>query len=228
MACAAGGFPVQLCRAAQRVQGRLEHLSGRSLAIPVLGRAGLLIGAFESPSSRDDIQEVISVQFSFRKVFLSSLVAAAFAVPAMAEIKIGVIDYVRLRQESPQAKAVEDALRAEFGPRYQQLVAQETSLKARGEKLQKDVATMTADQRAKAEKELRDGARELERKKAELQDDSNAKSNEEFKKLDRALIGEVREYAKAQAFDVVIAEGVIYNTPTVDITAAVLTGLQGG
>jgi outer membrane protein len=167
------------------------------------------------------------VQFSFRKLLLSSVVAATCAMPAMAaELKIGVIDYARLLDESPQAKAVSEALRAEFGPRYQQLVAQETSLKAKGEKLQKDVATMTPDQRTKAEKELRDSARELERKKQEWQDDSNAKRNDEMNKLQRSLIGEVRDYAKAQSFDIVIAEGVIYATPTVDITAQVLQALQ--
>jgi outer membrane protein len=169
----------------------------------------------------------MSVQFSFRKLLLSSVVAATCAMPAMAaELKIGVIDYARLLDESPQAKAVSEALRAEFGPRYQQLVAQETSLKAKGEKLQKDVATMTPDQRTKAEKELRDSARELERKKQEWQDDSNAKRNDEMNKLQRSLIGEVRDYAKAQSFDIVIAEGVIYATPTVDITAQVLQALQ--
>ena len=45
-------------------------------------------------------------------------------------------------------------------------------------------------------------------------------------KLQRLLFGEVREYAKAQNFDIVIAEGVLYATPTVDITAAVLALLQ--
>jgi outer membrane protein len=166
------------------------------------------------------------VQGSFRKILLGSIAATTFAVPAMAEIKVGVIDYARLLEESPQAKVVQDALRSEFGPRYQQLLATEQSLKARGEKLQKDVATMTPDQRTKAEKELRDGARELERKKAEWQDDSNARRNDEMNKLQRSLVGEVREYAKAQNFDIVIAEGVIYATPTVDITAAVLQALQ--
>jgi outer membrane protein len=166
------------------------------------------------------------VQVSFRKVFLGAFVAATFALPAAAEIKVGVIDYARLLEDSPQAKVVQDALRTEFGPRFQQLQAQEASLKTRADKLQKDVATMTPEQRTKAEKELRDGARELERKKQEWQDDSNAKRNDEMNKLQRSLIGEVRDYAKAQSFDIVIAEGVIYATPTVDITAAVLQALQ--
>jgi len=96
------------------------------------------------------------VQVSFRNLILGSLVAVAFATPALAEIKVGVINYARLFEESPQAKVVRESLQGEFGPRLQQLVTQENALKARGEKLQKDVATMTPDQRSKAEKELRD------------------------------------------------------------------------
>jgi outer membrane protein len=109
------------------------------------------------------------VQFSLRKVLLGSLVAALFTVPAMAEIKIGVVDYARLFEDSPQAKVVRDSLQAEFGPRLQQLVTQDNALKARSAKLQKDVATMTPEQRSKAEKELRDAALEVERRKGELQ-----------------------------------------------------------
>lgn len=166
------------------------------------------------------------MQVSFRKILLISLAAATLAAPAVAQVKVGVIDYAKLLEESPQAKVVQETLRSEFGPRYQQLIAQEQSLKTRNEKFAKDVATMTPDQKAKAEKELRDGLRELERKKQEWQDDSNAKRNDEMNKLQRALIGEVRDYAKAQNFDVVIAEGVIYATPAVDITTQVLQALQ--
>jgi outer membrane protein len=61
---------------------------------------------------------------------------------------------------------------------------------------------------------------------SEWQDDSNTKRNDEMNKLQRSLVGEVRDYAKAQNFDIVIAEGVIYATPTVDITPAVLQALQ--
>ncbi len=166
------------------------------------------------------------MQVSFRKVVLGSLAAMALAVPSFAEIKVGVIDYGRLLNESPQAKALTEALDAEFNPRYQQLVTQDKALKAKAEKLQKDLATMTADQRSKAEKEIRDSARELERKGKELKDDSEAKRNEEIVKLQRMLGNEVREYAKAQNFDIVLMDGVIYATPAVTITDAVLAVLQ--
>jgi len=45
-------------------------------------------------------------------------------------------------------------------------------------------------------------------------------------KLQRLLFGEVSDYAKAQGYDVVIAEGVLYATPAIDITTAVLNVLK--
>jgi outer membrane protein len=168
----------------------------------------------------------MSVQVSLRKILLGTLVSAALSASAMAEVKIGVVDYARLLELSPQAKALQDSLKNEFGPRYQQLLAQDQQLKQRADKLQKDGATMSQEQRDKEEKSIRDAARDLERRKSEWQDDSNTKRNDEMNKLQRSLVGEVRDYAKAQNFDIVIAEGVIYATPTVDITPAILQALQ--
>src|ERR1700761_8806555 len=93
------------------------------------------------------------------------LVAAGTLVasPAWAELKIGVVDYGRLVEESPQAKTALDAIRSEFTPRQRDLQNQQASLKTKEEKLQKDGATMTEDQRQRSEKELRDSYRELTR-----------------------------------------------------------------
>jgi outer membrane protein len=155
-------------------------------------------------------------------------IAGTFAVmPAWAaELKIGVVDYGKLMEESPQAKTVVDAIRTEFTPRQRDLQTQQQALKAKEDKLQKDGATMSEDQRQRADKDLRDGYRELQRKQQEVQDDFNARRNEEMSRLQRALIEEVRTYAKAQNFDLVIADGVIYTTPSLDITPAILTALQ--
>ena len=50
------------------------------------------------------------MQVSFRKILVGIVFAASLAAPAMAEIKIGVVDYGRLFEESPQAKALKEAL----------------------------------------------------------------------------------------------------------------------
>ena len=154
------------------------------------------------------------------------LVGTLVASPAWAELKIGVVDYGRLVEESPQAKVALEAIRTEFTPRQRDLQNQQASLKTKEDRLQKDGATMSQDQRTNSEKDLRDSYRELQRKQSEVQDDFNARRNEEMSRLQKILIEQVRIYAKAQNFDLVIADGVIYTTPTIDITPAILAQLQ--
>jgi outer membrane protein len=170
------------------------------------------------------------VKLSIEKSVLGLLAAVLLSLPSAPafaqQVKVGVVSYARLLEESPQAKSVSQALNAEFGPRLQQLQQQQASLKAREEKLTKDGATMTPEQRSRAEKELRDGVREFALKKQEADDDANERRKQEYDKLQRAIVEEVRTFAKAQNFDIVIAEGVIYATPAVDITGQVLASLQ--
>jgi outer membrane protein len=154
-------------------------------------------------------------------------VGALATLPAWAEPKIGIVDFQRLAEESPQGKAVSESMRAEFAPRQRTLEAQNQSVKAKQEKLTKDGATMSEDQRARAEKDLRDSARDYERARAEAQDDFNARRSEEMSRLQRTLIEEVRTYAKSQSYDMVLAgDIVLYQTPTYDITPQVLAALQ--
>ncbi|HXZ60694.1 MAG TPA: OmpH family outer membrane protein [Steroidobacteraceae bacterium] len=148
-------------------------------------------------------------------------------LPAWADPKVGVVDPQRLMLESPQGKAMQESMRAEFAPRERTLQAQAQGIKAKQDKLQKDGATMTDEQRVRAEKELRDNERDFERARGEYQDDITARRNEELSRLQRTLGEEVRNYAKAQNFDVVLSgEAVVYATPAYDITPAVLTALQ--
>jgi len=166
---------------------------------------------------------------SFRRsvVVLSAVMArAAAAAPAWADLKIGVVNYAKLMQESPQAKAAQDALRGEFAGKQKDLQTQQQTLKSKEDSLQRDSATMTADQRTAAERELRDGNRELQLKVQQYQDDFNARQNEELSKLQKTLVEEVQTYAQGQKFDLVLADGVIFAAPVLDITPQVLTALQ--
>ena len=154
------------------------------------------------------------------------LVGASAVLPAQAEIKIGVVNASRLLQESPQAKAVQESLRNEFAPKQRELAAQQAALKAKQEKYEKDAPTMSADQRAKAEKELRDGNREYTQKVTDFQEDANTRQNEELSRLQSTIVAEVQSYAQAQKYDLVLTEGVVYANNALDITAQILAGLQ--
>src|SRR6202167_3901336 len=160
-------------------------------------------------------------------VGISGVVAlAAAATPAGADLKIGVVNYAKLMQESPQAKAAQDALRAEFAGKQKDLQTQQQSLKTKEDSLQRDSATMSSDQRTTAERDLRDANRELQLKVQQYQDDFTARQNEELSKLQKTLVEEVQNFAQGQKFDLVLADGVIFASPVLDITPQVLSGLQ--
>ena len=161
------------------------------------------------------------------QVGIAGVVLSALAmVPAHAEIRIGVVNYSRLMQESPQYKAVQESLRGEFAGKQRDLTAQQTALKAKQDRLEKDGATMTAEQRNKAEKELRDGNRDYSQKVADFQEEATARQNEELSRLESSLVAEVQSFALSQKYDLVLAQGVIYNASALDITASVLASLQ--
>jgi len=151
-----------------------------------------------------------------------SLCGVLAAGPASAEIKIGVVSFQKLLEEAPQTKTAMQALEGEFAPRRRELLTMQNDLKARDEKLQKEGAVMAEADRAKTEKALRDEQREFSRKAGEFQDDASARRNEELGKVQRYLAQEVQGYASAQGFDLVLADGVLYNKPAFDITANIL------
>ncbi len=162
------------------------------------------------------------------KSVLCGAVAALMlaAVPAWADLKIGFVNYNELLQESPQAKQIAAQLRAEFQPRERELTQLQQSLKARADQFQRDAATMTDEQREKTQSDLQESDRDLQRRQSDLQDDLNTRRQEALSSLQRVLVEQVRTYAKAQNFDLVLADGVIYATGTIDITPAILARLE--
>ncbi len=156
-------------------------------------------------------------------LFLATLLASG---AASAELKIGVVDFTRLQGDAPQARASLDALRTEFTPKQKEIETRGAAQKARVDRFQKDQATMSPDQRSKLEKEIRDEERELARRQSEFTDDFNARRNEELARLNRILIDEVRNFARAQNYDLVLSgDSLAYATAAVDITSAVLGAL---
>jgi outer membrane protein len=159
--------------------------------------------------------------------FLAAVALLGGAAPAAhAQLKIGVVSVPQLIEESPQAKGAMQALQDEFMPRRREIENQQKELKTREDKLTRDSAVMSEAERSKAERELRDGQRELQRRQNEYVEDLNVRRNEELGKLQRTLLQEVQTYAKAQGFDLVVGDGVLYAKDNINITPAVLSNLQ--
>ena len=145
---------------------------------------------------------------------------------AHAETKIAVVNWQQLLEEAPQAKSAMAALQDEFQPRQKEIVQQQKDLKAKEDKLQRDGAVMAENERRNAEKDLREGQREMARKQNEWVEDLNLRRNEEIGKVQRSLQQEVQAFAKTSGFDLIIGDGVLYRNESLDITAQVLAALQ--
>jgi outer membrane protein len=156
---------------------------------------------------------------------IGAALVVAPAVQAQA-LKIGFVNFGRLLEESPQAKAAVQTLENEFMPRQREVAAQRKSLDEKREKLNKEAAVMSEADRVRTEREVRDLEINVTRRFNELQEDLNIRRNEELGRIQRTLIQEVQAYARTNGYQLVVSEGVIFAAEGVDITPQVVAAIK--
>ncbi len=166
------------------------------------------------------------IRHSIPRALLCGLALVAAPLAAHAEIKIGYVNTGKLLEESPQARAAQQALEGEFLPRQRELAGQQKSLQEKSDKLKREAAVMSESDRTKAEREVREGELSLQRRFNELQEDANLRRNEEFGKVQRALLQEVQAYARANGFQLILSDGVLFAADTVDVTPQVIVAIK--
>jgi outer membrane protein len=157
---------------------------------------------------------------------IACLALAATATAEAQALKIGFVNFGRLLEESPQAKAAQQALEGEFLPRQRDVAAQQKSLQEKREKLQKEAAVMSEADRVRTEREVRDLELNVNRRFNELQEDLNLRRNEEVGKMQRALLQEVQAYARANGYQLIVSEGVLFAADGVDITPQLVAAIK--
>lgn len=162
-----------------------------------------------------------------RSAQLALILTAVLAGSAYAaDTKVGVVTLDRLMQESPQGKAVAEALQSEFGDKQRELVTQQKDLRALEEKLNRDRAVMSEQERADLEDKARNMQQRYTRRLAEVEDDYNSRRGKELGSLQRVIVREVQAHAKENGYDLVVGAGVLWASPSTDLTAAVLKRLE--
>jgi outer membrane protein len=158
---------------------------------------------------------------------LSVLLLGFGAIASAQDFKVGYINTQTITTQSNPAKAAQAKLEQEFSKRQKELVEQQASLKAFGEKFERDAPTLSESQRSARQKEGAELGRDLQRRQREFQEDLNGRRNEELQQvLDRATKA-VKQVADAEKYDMVLQEVVYVNTKH-DITDKVLKILNSG
>ncbi len=161
------------------------------------------------------------------KVTLAVALVSVFGGVAVAqELKIGVVNIPVLMERAPQAQVAMDALQEEFAPRQRVIVAKQTEFEELTEKVRRDFDVMGETERRNAEKDIRDLQREVTRLQTEFREDLNLRRNEELGKLQRALLKEVQDYAETTNYDLIVGDGVLYASSSVNITDLVLRAME--
>jgi len=160
--------------------------------------------------------------------FLILFVSFAATIPNVLaqEVKLGFVNVAKVLDESPQAAQARERIEKEFAPRDRSLLAQQKELRALEDQLVRDGAIMTEDQRVNLEQELRSRRREMRRAQEEFREELNLRRNQELSKLQRRVIEVIQELAKAEAYDLVVTDGVVYAGERVDITSKVVSRLR--
>ncbi|MEN7344215.1 MAG: OmpH family outer membrane protein [Pseudomonadota bacterium] len=170
----------------------------------------------------------------FKSVFTKSrfAVIVAFAGVLLSgqasaqELKIGVVNIQALLQAAPQTKTAMEALQEEFAPRERTVLAKQKELEELSEKAQRDLAVMGDAERRNMERDLREGQRELQRLQQEFVEDRNLRQNEELGKLQRLLLTEVDAFAKANGYDLILSDGVVFASGRVVVTSQILEQIK--
>lgn len=150
-----------------------------------------------------------------------------FASVAYAqEYKIGVVNAVRILEQSPQARKTTALIENEFSPRDKQLVAEQKSLKDMEDKLAKDAAVMAESERKNLERDIVNKRRDLKRNEDEFREDLTFRRNEELAKIQTEIINAIQIVAKENNFDLVLSDGVIFASPKIDMTDLVIQHLS--
>jgi outer membrane protein len=169
-------------------------------------------------------QEILWRSIRLRLLLLVSLLMIV-VTPAWAELKVGYVNTIRVIEEAPQGVAALKKLEAEFGQRDKELVGIQNRIRQLDDELQKNVpALKDADRRAR-EREILTLKRELKRATQEFREDYNQRRNEELAVLQQVVRKAILEIAQQEKYDLVLHEGMVYASESIDITDKVLKKL---
>ena len=148
--------------------------------------------------------------------------------PASAQepaYKIGFVNTARVLKEAPQARKVEERLKAEFEPREAQLKRKRQEILALEGQL-KTEKELSANERRKLEREIRLKVSQLKFLEQEFREDQNLRRNEEIRELQQVISKVLKMQGDNDKFDLILTEGVSYVSDRIDITEQTIEMLK--
>lgn len=129
-------------------------------------------------------------------------------------------------KEAPQARRVEERLKAEFEPREAQLREKRQEILDIEEQLKTFDQSSTATTRRKLERQIRLKVNQLKFFEQEFREDQNLRRNEEIRELQQVIARVLEQLGDSGKYDLILTEGVSYVSDQIDITAEIVEMLK--
>lgn len=162
---------------------------------------------------------------NFVKLFVLLVAMTPMAVFAQ-EQRIAFVNVSYLVDNSPQAEAASAQLQEKFGPQQQELQQKQQEFGQLQEKLQKDSLVMSEDERAESQERLQQLGREVQRGQKSFRDALNSERNAALQEVREVVMKVVQEIAREEDYDLVVGQGAIYASESVNITERVLERMK--
>jgi outer membrane protein len=166
-----------------------------------------------------------AIQGLSRLAILSGLLAAGAAQAQTSNLKIGFIDAEAVLLNAPQTQAAMRALQDEFAERQRELLQAQQDLQEKQATYERDQEVMGQEERTSLEREIRDGARDLQRDDQIFQEDFNVRRNELLQEAQRAVSVRIEAFAVERGFDLIL-QNVVYTSDAVNVTEELVSALN--
>lgn len=164
-----------------------------------------------------------------RKILTLGLLLAAM-LPAVAlaqtEARIAFVDVGYLVDNSPQAQAASEQLQEKFGPAQQQLEEKQQEFQSLRDQLEKDSLVMSEGDREEHQQRLQQLGREIQRGEKSFRDALNNERNQALQGVREDVLTAVEAVAEDAGYDLVVGQGTVYASDSVDITSQVLERME--
>ena len=151
--------------------------------------------------------------------------AGSLSVQA-ADMKIGFVNAAAVMENSPQYTQALTKLENEFASRRKTIESKIRDLKKRQERLEKDAAILSSQERREKERDIVSAQRDIKRLQDEFKDDFTFRRTAEGQKIEKEVAETIQQVAKQESYDMIVYQGVIYASDRADITQKVLKILK--
>ena len=159
-------------------------------------------------------------------IFLVLILISSNLLAVSHFYKIGFVNTSRVLKEAPQARRVEERLKAEFEPREAQLKEKRQEILDIEEQLKTFDQANTTTTRRKLERQIRLKVNQLKFFEQEFREDQNLRRNEEIRELQQVIARVLEQLGDSGKYDLILTEGVSYVSDQIDITAEIVEMLK--